>query len=185
MPSLALGSSGSSVRNLQASLKSAGFYLGTVDGKFGNGTKVAVERFQQAKHLTADGKAGPQTQAALSRSSDTFTNGTNNVSDGGSSGHPANGVAKIDHQKSGPGLVQGKLTVNGHTYDFKSGRGNLFSTPKGEYRVVRHLNSRSESAFSRGGVGFSFRLEDARRPGSDAMYDRRAGRDRRYLPRAP
>lgn len=52
---------------IQTALKNAGFYTGTVDGKAGSMTKKAVEAFQKANNLQADGKVGPKTWAALSK----------------------------------------------------------------------------------------------------------------------
>ena len=52
------GSEGAAVRTLQTRLKSLGFYKGTVDGAFGEGTADAVKAFQRAHNLTADGVAG-------------------------------------------------------------------------------------------------------------------------------
>lgn len=65
MASLAIGSSGNDVRALQESLARAGYSPGTADGKFGQGTKRAVEAFQQAQNLVVDGKAGSATLSAL------------------------------------------------------------------------------------------------------------------------
>jgi len=52
---------------IQTALKNAGFYAGTVDGKVGPLTKKAVEEFQKANNLKADGKVGTQTWIALSK----------------------------------------------------------------------------------------------------------------------
>jgi hypothetical protein len=65
MPTLRQGSSGQDVTNLQQKLKDLGFDPNGVDGNFGPGTTKAVIAFQQSKGLEADGKAGPNTLAAL------------------------------------------------------------------------------------------------------------------------
>jgi peptidoglycan hydrolase-like protein with peptidoglycan-binding domain len=52
---------------IQTALKNAGFYTGTIDGKFGVMSKNAIEAFQKANNLQADGKVGPKTWAALSK----------------------------------------------------------------------------------------------------------------------
>ena len=52
---------GSSVRALQTKLKELGYYTGTVDGDYGDGTTAAVVAFQNANGLTADGIAGKAT----------------------------------------------------------------------------------------------------------------------------
>lgn len=53
------------VRILQEDLRSLGYGV-TVDGNFGTATKVAVEAFQRAHHLMADGIVGRKTFVALS-----------------------------------------------------------------------------------------------------------------------
>ncbi len=59
------GTSGNAVRRLQERLKKLGYYNGSVDGSFGEGTAAAVMAFQLRNNLTVDGKAGPATQRAL------------------------------------------------------------------------------------------------------------------------
>jgi hypothetical protein len=59
------GMKGEAVRNLQADLVDLGFDLGTIDGRFGDLTFEAVERFQGKHGLTVDGKAGPKTLRAI------------------------------------------------------------------------------------------------------------------------
>ena len=63
--SLKLGSQGDDVRNVQRKLRELGFYTGTVDGDFGEGTEKAVKAFQKQYGLTVDGKVGAQTMAKL------------------------------------------------------------------------------------------------------------------------
>ncbi|MBR5345093.1 MAG: peptidoglycan-binding protein [Clostridia bacterium] len=59
------GSKGEAVRQLQQQLKTLGYYSGTVDGDYGDGTVAAVKAFQKANRLTDDGVAGEKTQKAL------------------------------------------------------------------------------------------------------------------------
>ncbi len=54
-------------KDIQASLKSAGFYTGEVDGKTGPKTKKAIEEFQSANSLVPDGKVGPNTWNKLKK----------------------------------------------------------------------------------------------------------------------
>lgn len=54
-------------KEIQAALKNAGFYAGIIDGKPGPMTKKAVEDFQKAHSLEADGKVGPKTWEVLSK----------------------------------------------------------------------------------------------------------------------
>lgn len=55
------------IRQIQTALKNAGYYAGSVDGVSGKMTKKAIEEFQTANGLQADGKVGPKTWAALSK----------------------------------------------------------------------------------------------------------------------
>ncbi len=66
---LKLGDDGSEVRRLQTRLKELGYYKGSVDGDFGEGTESAVKAFQQQNGLTVDGKAGSYTLSKLYSSS--------------------------------------------------------------------------------------------------------------------
>lgn len=62
---LELGDSGRGVKRLQRALNELGYAAGEVDGLFGDGTRTAVEAFQIANNLTADGAVGPQTASAI------------------------------------------------------------------------------------------------------------------------
>lgn len=59
------GSTGSVVTQIQQRLKDWGYYAGSVDGIYGSKTTAAVKYFQRKNGLTADGKCGPKTLAAL------------------------------------------------------------------------------------------------------------------------
>lgn len=54
-------------KDIQKALKNAGFYTGNVDGKIGPRTKKAIQEFQKAKGLKADGKVGAKTWAELEK----------------------------------------------------------------------------------------------------------------------
>ncbi len=54
-------------KEIQRALKNAGFYTGAIDGKIGPNTKKAIQEFQKSKGLTADGKVGSRTWAALEK----------------------------------------------------------------------------------------------------------------------
>lgn len=53
-------------RQLQFNLYTLGYYNVTIDGLYGNNTRDAVRRFQQANGLVVDGSAGSITQRAIS-----------------------------------------------------------------------------------------------------------------------
>ena len=59
------GQSGETVRRVQQKLKQWGYYSGTVDGVFGQGTYDAVIRFQKKNGLRADGVAGADALARI------------------------------------------------------------------------------------------------------------------------
>jgi hypothetical protein len=59
------GDTGSQVTLLQQALNKLGFSSGKPDGVYGPSTQNAVEQFQAASGLTADGIVGPQTLAAI------------------------------------------------------------------------------------------------------------------------
>lgn len=63
------GSSGEVVRQIQTKLSNWGYYSGEIDGIYGSKTEEAVKYFQRRNGLTADGKAGSATLAALGISS--------------------------------------------------------------------------------------------------------------------
>lgn len=75
------GSKGSVVTQIQTKLKNWGYYKGSVDGKFGYETYLAVKHFQGKNGLTADGVAGDRTLAAL---------GINNSSESNNSQYSSN-----------------------------------------------------------------------------------------------
>ncbi len=92
------------------------------------------------------------------------------------SGSVNNGTAHIDStSKTGQRnqLATGRVTVNGNTYDFRSGgfgKGNL---PRGTYAITTHMNSRNDPSMSVGGVGYSFAMSN--------KYDSRVGATRTLL----
>jgi hypothetical protein len=59
------GDQGTQVKVLQRALAHLGYAVGKIDGSYGPATKTAVQRFQTAAKLTADGIFGTATRAAL------------------------------------------------------------------------------------------------------------------------
>ncbi len=55
-----------SAEQAQTALKNAGYYKGTVDGKIGDQTKIAISQFQKDHNLKADGILGQGTWTELS-----------------------------------------------------------------------------------------------------------------------
>jgi len=60
-----IGDQGTQVQELQQQLAAAGFDPGPADAVFGPRTRRAVEQLQRCCRLAPDGRAGPQTLAAL------------------------------------------------------------------------------------------------------------------------
>lgn len=56
-----VGDENSDVKKLQQALQILGYYNGKIDGVYGKGTTAAVEAYQKAHKLTADGSAGELT----------------------------------------------------------------------------------------------------------------------------
>lgn len=63
--SLGIGSSGADVVKVQKRLIQYDYLKGSADGKYGQATEDAVRLFQRRNGLTADGKVGARTAAAL------------------------------------------------------------------------------------------------------------------------
>jgi len=97
------GDKSDAVEKLQKTLKNLGYYSGSVDGSYGAGTKAAVEAYQKANKLRADGVAGPQTQRALYGTNSTSTYATLRPGDEGS------GVSNMQYTLYELGYYDGKI----------------------------------------------------------------------------
>ena len=62
---LEVGSSGADVKKVQQKLIDWGYLNGTADGKYGEKTRAAVTAFQKKNGLSADGRVGAKTAAAM------------------------------------------------------------------------------------------------------------------------
>jgi peptidoglycan hydrolase-like protein with peptidoglycan-binding domain len=138
---LNLESSGPAVQELQQRLSDLGFWLGEIDGHYGQLTRQAVMAFQKAEDLDRDGVAGPQTRAELPTGS-----------------RPTAHTAEGDHIEVDlerqlllvvrGGRVQWALntsTGNGEAYDRPSGGSGVARTPRGEFEVERQINGVREA----------------------------------------
>ena len=83
--SLRPGAQGDAVRSLQRNLRTIGYYHGSVDGDYGDGTTAAVTAFQRAYGLKADGIAGKTTISKIE-----------SVLNGGHSGGSSSSTTKDD-----------------------------------------------------------------------------------------
>lgn len=112
------GTSNSDVARVQAYLKKAGFYSGTATGNYGNLTQQSVRSFQQARGLTVDGLAGPQTLSRINSeiNSTSGSSGSNNSSSGSnSSSSNASSDSSSSSSLSGVILRQGSRGANVRT----------------------------------------------------------------------
>ena len=64
----AAGDSGEAVKKVQRRLKKLGYYKGSIDGDYGNGTKTAVKSFQKRNGLSVTGKVNKNTLNKLNSS---------------------------------------------------------------------------------------------------------------------
>ena len=80
------GDSGSAVKNVQKRLKKLGYYTGSIDGDYGNGTKTAVKNFQKRNGLTVNGRVNGKTLAKLNSSSAKKATASDAAGGGGGSG---------------------------------------------------------------------------------------------------
>ncbi len=63
------GDNGNAVKAVQKRLKKLGYYTGSIDGDYGNGTKTAVKNFQKRNGLTVNGTVNKKTLSKLNSSS--------------------------------------------------------------------------------------------------------------------
>ncbi|MBQ7866958.1 MAG: peptidoglycan-binding protein [Clostridia bacterium] len=82
-----VGDSNSDVTKLQKALNILGYYKGSIDGKYGSGTKTAVKAYQKAKGLTADGYAGELTIKSIFGSVSSKSLTTQDAPNGGNTGY--------------------------------------------------------------------------------------------------
>ncbi|KAA0235363.1 MAG: hypothetical protein JJLCMIEE_01719 [Acidimicrobiales bacterium] len=76
------------VETIQQDLETLGYYDGEIDGECGDETESALIAFQEAEGLTADGKWGPNTEAAMERALSGGGGGSSTSTTGGG-GTPA------------------------------------------------------------------------------------------------
>lgn len=87
------GDSGTYVKKLQQALSLKGYYNGSIDGSFGEGTEKAVKAFQKSKGMSQDGVAGTTTIKLLfgEKPADTSSTVKNSSSNGGNAGDQSEG----------------------------------------------------------------------------------------------
>jgi peptidoglycan hydrolase-like protein with peptidoglycan-binding domain len=138
---LELGESGFEVDLLQQRLSELGFWLGPLDGTYGQLTRQAVMAFQKANGLSRDGAAGPATLAALG------TAGRPEPAD--ASGHHL----EIDLDRQLLLVVEDGLTKwaintstgSGEAYASPSGGTAVAATPRGSFTIYRQVDGLREA----------------------------------------
>jgi len=134
-PGLQLGDASPSVRRLQELLSGLGYWLGPVNGVFGDSTQQAVWALQKAADLTRDGVVGARTIAAL-------------ASGVVPTPRPASGnLIEVDLEDDLVMVIQGgKLaytlntsTGGGYTYTDK-GVTSVAITPTGVFHIFGYIN---------------------------------------------
>jgi peptidoglycan hydrolase-like protein with peptidoglycan-binding domain len=138
---LRLEASGPAVQELQQRLSDLGFWVGEVDGHYGQLTRQAVMAFQKAEGLDRDGVAGPDTRGKLPTAS-----------------RPTPRTAEGDHIEVDlerqillvvrGGQVQWTFntsTGNGEAYDRPDGGTGVARTPRGDFEIERQINGVREA----------------------------------------
>lgn len=137
------------------------------------GTFSAIERCTTPRRGLSN---GGNTGNTGNNAGTTGSNGAAAVTPPSGSSSNVDGVAQINRTTNAGArnqMVEGQVTVNGNTYNFRSGGFGRGSLPKGNYEITRHLDSRNDASMSVGGVGYSFAMSD--------KYDPRVGGAARSL----
>jgi peptidoglycan hydrolase-like protein with peptidoglycan-binding domain len=167
------GDCGPEVRGLQEQLRANGHAI-AVDGVFGPETERALRAFQKAHGLADDGIAGQRTAAALRGEGSVAPTTPRPQPTSGARGRNRTAVLEKTLRPGARNqMVTGKITVNGRTYEFRSGGHGKGNLPPGTYTVTRHRDHRTDRGMSVDGVGYSFALSD--------KYDSRVGALRQLL----
>lgn len=133
---LRLESTGPAVQELQQRLSDLGFWLGEIDGNYGQLTRQAVMAFQKAEDLDRDGVAGPKTREQLP----TASRPTPRTDEGDR--------IEVDLERQLLLVVRGgqvqwafnTSTGNGEAYDRPSGGTGVARTPRGDFEIERQIN---------------------------------------------
>ena len=138
---LRLESSGPAVQELQQRLSDLGFWVGELDGHYGQLTRQAVMAFQKAHGLDRDGVAGPDTRGKLP----TAARPTPRTAEGDH--------IEVDLQRQLLLVVRGgqvqwafnTSTGNGEAYDRPDGGTGVARTPRGDFEIERQINGVREA----------------------------------------
>ncbi|OZM76183.1 murein L,D-transpeptidase [Pseudonocardia sp. MH-G8] len=137
--SLRLNDEGPRVLEIQQRLSELGYWLGKIDGHYGQLTRQAVMAFQKAEDLTRDGVAGPITREKLPAASRPEPE---------ESEESEGDLIEVDLERQLLMVVRdgnvlwtfNTSTGSGEAYDRPSGGSGVASTPRGDYEVERQIN---------------------------------------------
>ena len=102
------------VLSLQSSIKSLGFYSGSLTGNYGSITAEAVRKFQRKHGLTADGVAGKKTlEKVASLSSGSSSSSSSSSSDSSTTNVDTNTILSVGSRSSTVTSLQKELTTLG------------------------------------------------------------------------
>jgi lipoprotein-anchoring transpeptidase ErfK/SrfK len=138
---LQLDSEGPAVREIQQRLSDLGYWLGEIDGHYGQLTRQAVMAFQKAEGLDRDGVAGPETRKELP----TASRPTPRSGDGD---HIEVDLKRQILMVVRGGKVQWTIntsTGNGEAYDRPDGGSGVARTPRGDFEIERQINGIREA----------------------------------------
>lgn len=144
-PPLRRGDEGEAVAQVQRRLVELGYFLPTVDSKFGSSTQQAVWALQKAAGISRDGLIGPDTRAALDAGTRPTPRST--------TGH----VLEVDLDAQLVLAVQDGQVVA--TINASSGSGQRYEalgttrtarTPTGDFTVVRQIDGMHDSSLELG-----------------------------------
>ena len=131
------GDGGENVRYVQKRLKYYGYYTGSIDGDYGNGTKTAVKNFQKRNGLSVDGKVGSKTLAKLKSSTAKKANASDAAGD---SGGGAGGTERLNWFNGGSRKIP-----KGATFKVKDIRtGKVFTVKR--WSGANHIDAEPASA---------------------------------------
>jgi lipoprotein-anchoring transpeptidase ErfK/SrfK len=136
--------SGASVQAIQQRLTDLGYWLGPVNGVYGDLTTQAVYAFQKVNGLTVDGQVGPQTAAALASAKRPLPKST------------SGDLVEVDKTRQVVFIVRGgraQWTFNTSTgtekpYTFE-GQKYLADTPVGRFTITRQVDGYDEGPLGR------------------------------------
>ena len=127
------GDKGDAVKSVQKRLKSLGYYSGSIDGDYGNGTKTAVKNFQKRNGLKETGKVNSDTLKKLNSSNAKKADSSDSSGNG-------NGTERLDWFNGGSNVIP-----KGATFKVKDIRtGKVFTCKR--WSGYNHLDAEPKTS---------------------------------------